>query len=449
MLKLNDLGKVFVILLMITVFPMISAWGYGFYDVKWGSNTAGFTARSLAMGGVGMNSEVNGSAVFINPASLSRVNGLNVGLDYRLTYAREDWSFPAHDNFDGYLTDNIYSQSAVPYPDFGFSISYKPKELKYSPGFGISYHPIRDFRYNYEEEVRESSGYAQPDERDSLISINSVRNKGKFYFIGIGAGWKLNDILSFGLAYNLFPAGDQSIRKFYSDVIYPDTNSTDTGMRAYLNPSGSGYLMFGFNIKPTDRYNFGFAYQSEYTIKYNYKSYDIPLSEITEGKYEEVNPVQLSAAFSYRPRSALFSYLEVEFHYTYWSNYRVRDYGTMTSYGTDTTSVAIDTTYYDNLDDSWEVRVGVEHQFYSRIPARFGFRLYPNPDNRRILASMISVGTGFTVNKFQIDLGGALITRASRQSSWFGNANRWDAEKNRLEESHLIGTISLAYKFNI
>ncbi|MCP4633020.1 MAG: hypothetical protein GY855_08835 [candidate division Zixibacteria bacterium] len=366
-----------------------------------------------------------------------------------MTYVREAWSFPAHDNFDGYLVDNIYSQSAIVYPDFGFSAAYKPHTSKYAPGIGLSYHPLRDYRYNYEEEVREASGYAQPDERDSLISINRVRNTGRYYFIGLGAGWSLNKYLSFGLAYNYFPSVVGAERNFESDVIYPDTTQTDTGERQKITPESSGFLLVGFNVMPNDRYNFGFTYQTEYTAKSKYDCFNYPLSMYQEGKYEEVNPVSLGAAFSFHPRSTLLSYLEVEFHYTYWSNYRVRDRGTLTTYGADTTSAAIDTSYYDNLEDSWEVRVGVEHQFYSKVPVRFGFRMFPNPENRRIMSNSVSCGTGFLLNKVQLDLAFQLTTRTSRQQSWFGNANRWDAEINSLKESHLSGTVSMLYKFDI
>jgi hypothetical protein len=401
------------------------------------------------MGSVGMNSEANGTATHINPAQLSQITGLNVNLDYRMTYARENWSFPAHDNFDGYLVDNIYSQSGVVYPDAGFALAYKAQNVKFAPGIGISYHPLRDFRYNYEEEVRESSGYAQPNERDSLISINNVKNTGRYYAFGLGAGWELNKYITFGLALNYSPAMTGSERKFEKNVLYPDTTQTDTGERSKITPESFSYFLVGFNIIPNDRYQFGFTYQTEYTVDASFHSYNIPRTILEIGRYEEVNPVRLGAAFSYHPRSALLSYLEVEFHYTYWSNYRWREKSTFTVYGADTVSTIVDTTYFDNLENSWEVRVGVEHQFYSKIPARFGFRIFPNPENRRIMATVISAGTGFTIKNFRIDLAGQLTTRASRQESWFGNANRWDAEMNRLEESHLKGTISLSYAFNI
>ena len=448
MLRFDKMARATALILALLLFPMVYCWGYGFYDVGWGSQNAGLTARSLAMGGIGINSESGGSAVFVNPAQLAKADGLNVSLDYRLTYAREDWSYPAHDSFDGFLVDNIYSQSAVVYPDFGFSLGYKPKFGEYAPAFGIGYYPLRDFRYNYQEEVREPS-YAQPADRDSLISINSVRNSGKYYYIGLGAGWELNRNLLVGASYNYAPAVGGSERKFYADVLHVDTSVADTGSRSIIDPDASGYILVGFNVRPDDRFEFGFTYQSEHTAEATYQTRNIPLTFYQEGKFEEVNPVSLGAAFSYRPRSATFSRLEAEFHYTYWSNYRLRDKGTATTYGADTTSASVDTTYLDNLQDSWEVRVGVEHRFYSNIPARFGFRMYPNPDNRRVFATVVSVGTGFMIDQIQVDLGGALTTRVSRQRSWFGNANLWDAEINRLKESHLSGTVSVSYRFGI
>ncbi|MCP4634646.1 MAG: hypothetical protein GY855_17085, partial [candidate division Zixibacteria bacterium] len=113
MLKLT---KITLITVLISLFTVPAVYAYNFYDVTFGSNDVGLSARSMAMGSVGMNSESNGNAVFINPAQLSNAEKLLVNLDYRMTYVREAWSFPAHDNFDGYLVDNIYSQSAIVYP---------------------------------------------------------------------------------------------------------------------------------------------------------------------------------------------------------------------------------------------------------------------------------------------------------------------------------------------
>lgn len=442
------LKKVTLFAAMIIMILTGSSAGYDYFDVTWGNDNTGLTARSLAMGGVGLNSEVNGTAVFLNPAQLSRMDGLTLGLDYRLTYAREDWSFPAHDNFDGYLVDNIYSQSAVVYPDFGFSIGYKSNKKRFSPGIGISYHPLKDYRYTYEEEVRESSGFAQPNERDSLISINSVRNEGRAYYLGFGAGWDFNPF-HVGISYNYAPAAENSDREFEKQKIYPDTTVTNTIEEKIVSPKETGYFLIGLSFRPSDRFQTSFTLRPEYMVEYGYSEYDSPLSVSQSGIYEEVIPFKIGTALSYRPRSATMSYLEVEFHYIHWSHYRLYDEGTQTVYGADTTAAAIDTTYYDNLENIWEVRVGVEHRFFSGIPARFGFRISPLPDNRRVLTTVVSVGTGFALGDLQIDLAGALTNRSSRQSSWFDTGNRWDAEINKLKESHLQGTVSALYRFQL
>jgi hypothetical protein len=72
-----------------------------------------------------------------------------------------------------------------------------------------------------------------------------------------------------------------------------------------------------------------------------------------------------------------------------------------------------------NLDDTMDVRVGLQHTFYNGMPLRFGFRHYGSYADRDAAASVFSAGVGAPLGKGQVAVSLELSKLTSIQAHQF------------------------------
>ncbi|MCK4597338.1 hypothetical protein KAU04_04830, partial [bacterium] len=102
-----------------------------------------------------------------------------------------------------------------------------------------------------------------------------------------------------------------------------------------------------------------------------------------------------------------------------------------------------------DFDDVWQFAAGVEHKFFVGVPFRFGFRYQPSYQDKEIITTAVSFGTGFSYQGFQIDFGGEVGTSTWRQEDlfpegYYGGVER--ADKDRVKESLLRAMVSIGYQ---
>jgi len=68
-----------------------------------------------------------------------------------------------------------------------------------------------------------------------------------------------------------------------------------------------------------------------------------------------------------------------------------------------------------NLNDIWQVRFGLEHIFYNKLPGRIGFRYAESYALEEAEVATFTFGFGYIMNSLLIDLGGEVGKRNSRQ----------------------------------
>ena len=55
-----------------------------------------------------------------------------------------------------------------------------------------------------------------------------------------------------------------------------------------------------------------------------------------------------------------------------------------------------------NLQDTFDVRIGLEHRFYNNMPLRFGFRRFDSYMDRETGTSVFSAGSAFAVGRGEV-----------------------------------------------
>jgi hypothetical protein len=74
------------------------------------------------------------------------------------------------------------------------------------------------------------------------------------------------------------------------------------------------------------------------------------------------------------------------------------------------------------LDDVWDLRLGIEHVFYNGFPARFGFHYRPSPRDEQVTTTAFTFGAGIDVGPLVADLAFEIANRDYRAEDVFDDA---------------------------
>jgi hypothetical protein len=427
-----------------------SAGAYYYHDLALGSAPDAVSTRSLSMGGTRIACDTSALAVATNPALVGFSSGFRFDGSLRLTKADADWASPVHDSFDGVLTWNIYSVNSHLYDDetaavlYGFSGSY-------APTFALAVGPIADFRYRYDEEVRDRDPFSEP--QDSLVARNVVKSEGVFRGVTLGVGKTLlSDRVALGIAVQF--ATLSSDVEFASNVF--SEIGDDLGARtAYVAPSGARVLL-GTAVRVIPRLTLAAAYRLSVELEGDYSttSYSGDNTTYTEdGTYALHRPASFSAGIEYRPIARLRSKVAVDIEYTQWSDVEFVHAGTASSY----TDGSADSTWSFSrddapvtMDDVLEIRMGVEHRLGEDMPVRFGFRHRPEATDSDVGLTAFTFGLGVPVPHVNLDIGFEIGSRSYRAPDQFDDAlfggdpsESW----HKVRESLFAAGVGVSYTF--
>jgi len=409
-----------------------SAAALGFLDLTTGDEALLPDARSIALGRTQMTEPTGAFTGRTNPALLARLDHGVVSLGGSVLRLEESRAFPAYDSFDGFLVESIYAFNDEYQWQRGAGVATGLTLAGFPVGFGFSVSPVRDFQYDYSEEVRDNNAFTQP--RDRLIALNEVQSDGWLDAWTIGAGCSVREDLDVGVSLEfLHGHQDVLIRTIFEREGRQETSlvqmSTLDGRRALV---GAAY-------HPNHRVSLAASWTAEIgldgdALRGGDASRLFFLGQATDGtpgvgRVVLTYPQEVKVGALYRPRARMATTVRLDANWTEWSAYR---------------NSLIES---PGLNDVWDVRGGIEHVFYNGMPVRFGFRWAPSPVRDEVATTAFTFGAGFRVGPLRADLAFEVSNREYRyedlfDDAVFGGTTRRQKDLVQEDSSSLFGTLT-------
>lgn len=418
--------------LTILVLSASSAGALGFLDLTTGDEALLPDARSVALGRTQMAEPTGAFTGRTNPALLARLDHGVVSLGGSVLKLEESRAFPAYDSFDGFLVESIYAFNDAYQWERGAGVATGLKLGDFPVGFGFSVAPVRDFQYDYSEEVRDNNAFTQP--RDKLIALNEVQSDGTLDAWTIGAGCSVRDDLDLGVSAE-FLHGHQDV---LIRTNFEQEQRVETSLVEMSSLDGRRVLV-GAAYHPHHRVSLAGSWTAEIGLDGDSRrggdaSRLFFLGEAADstpgdGHVVLIYPQEVKLGAVYRPRARMATTIRVDANWTEWSAYR---------------STLLKPV---NLSDVWDVRAGIEHVFYNGMPVRFGFRWAPSPIRDEVATTAFTFGAGFRVGPLRADLAFEVANREYRYEDLFDDAvfgGTTRRQKDLVEEngSSMFGTLT-------
>jgi long-subunit fatty acid transport protein len=102
------------------------------------------------------------------------------------------------------------------------------------------------------------------------------------------------------------------------------------------------------------------------------------------------------------------------------------------------------------LEDTWDVRFGLEHIYYNALPGRIGFRYSRSYAQREADRVAVTLGIGYRVENVSFDLGGEVMKRTSWQEPVWPREEQGPAVgagNDRVEDTSARVTLGIQASF--
>lgn len=382
-------------------------------------------ARTLGLAGAGSISNTTGGSLSLNPAALSK-NQLKLAL--QLTGAvrklEERRSYPIYNRIDDVIEQGIYviNNNWNPFLQGDLLMGIDIGAFPYLKTIAIGLHNELDQDYKYEEEVRQNIF------GDSLLAYNKIEYTGKLNHYSFGAGFDVSKELHLGFQTGVL----QGDLKKDSSITFVRAGYTDVKFSRQRDLDNTPIVAsFGAIYDINERVSVGSHVQLPYKINYKFSD---NLSEQTGSESIEY-PMQLTAAFEYRAQQILQARLNIDFTYEWWSQ---------TKYQFDYMTTMIER---ENFDDAIAIKVGIEHIFHDKIPFQVGMQYRTSYLNRSQSRTLLSAGTGFMGNNWQVDASGGFSKLSYNYPDLFSDTiyggNRSNSPIDDVEENFFFGLVTL------
>ena len=411
-----------------------------FLDLATGDEALPFDARSAALGRTRMSEAMGAFTAATNPAHLARLDGVHLGAGGGVQKLKETRSIPAYDSFDGFLVESIYVlNDEYQYTEgAGVAGSRWLEGLQARVGFGAAFTPLRDFQYDYTEEVRDNNAFTQP--RDQLVALNQIDGSGILgaYSIGAGiAGWR--ERLALGLAVQILDGRQDVVER----TLFFDPQSRNLSITQIRSLTGTR-ILGGASVRPIPSVDASFTFASATEVEGSFQregdatevAYFGALADSTtvSGTTRIEYPAEFAIGVAYRPRAKVRTTIRLEASWVEWSKFEHELFGDL------------------GLDDVWDARLGIEHVFFNGFPARFGFVYRPSPIDREIASTAFTFGSGIDAGPLRADVGFEIGSRQYRfedlfADSMFGGRDR--VQTDRVEEASTLAYLTLSYRTDL
>jgi len=388
-------GLLFLLLAMITVAG--SALAVPQVMTRYGDQMGWYSAEINGMGGTGVAVYRGGLSNIFNPAYLTMEEGTRLDAGFSLDQEHEDRFQPLFDSFGGFLAEGAIATNRHHFWQTGFALAHRVNQIEALPvTFGLSLADRYSYQYNFEEEIRDPETYPPSGSNDpaqDLIIEEHLRNvEGTLRTLSLGAGVQIIDQVSIGVAAHYAFGKRTETNSMRANWVPEDSyNHTDE-----YELSGVNYTI-GLRGVVNERLEVGVSWESQlsatgdFTWEYADAGFDSlgnPATIITssgddapQGYYRYPNIYR--AGLTFLPRTDPRTVFTMEMEYTPWSE-----------------MADSEVPGYDNpqnLDDTVDVRIGLQHTFYNGMPLRFGFRHFDSYMDKESGASVFSTGVGMPV----------------------------------------------------
>ncbi|GAB4342315.1 MAG: hypothetical protein Kow0037_29580 [Calditrichia bacterium] len=407
----------FFIILALTA----AAWSQNYYALPYGQSWHFPDARSLALGGAASVALEGAPALFYNPAGLFQEERALLQLSPGFRKLSERRSYPLYDRFESVVGDGIYAINDNYYPDLQAAFSLRLNLLKKLPlTLGWAVFKEQDFRYTYDEEVRDNIF------GDPVLGFNKIEYGGMITRYSLGAAAAIPGLkgLTFGLQAGILK-GELRTERFYHKL--SSGEKVGSKMDASLDNTPV-VLSMGAIYQLNERIRLGADLRLPYKIKYT----------VLNDEYQY--PLAINFAAQYRARQIIQAVLNVEVGYEFWSDV---DNPTFVEPGSVSPT---------NFDDVFKLKAGLEHIFYNQVPFRVGMQYRNSYFNRGTTQTLLTVGTGFRAANWTVDVSGAVSSTDYHWPDLFDDTiyggDRSNSLIDRVEETFFLGMVTLTYFLN-
>lgn len=378
-------------------------------DSRYGSPVTMLLPEISGMGGTGTALYRGGVSNVFNPAFLVWEEGMRLDAATSLEQAHEDRFLSLFDTFDSYVTDTAIASNRHHYFGSGFGFAKRVRGANAPLVVAVSLTDRYGFAYDFVEEVRDPSPFLPIGERDRLLENRVLEVNGTLRALSGGAAIGLSEYVSLGAAVHYAFGTRQETRsqRFYEDPA--GNNLTESS----LDLDGVNFTL-GTRFRLDERIELGLAYETPLLVTGNlltdlYTGAALDTVSHTRKHVSIYYPRRYRAGFSYRPRSEPRTIFNVDAVWTEWTELE------------DSRVPGDDNPQH--LEDTLDVRAGVEHIFYNGFAARFGFRHLDSYADREAGMSAFTAGVGMPVGAGMISTSVELSKINSRQEHWFEYPN--------------------------
>ena len=346
----------------------------------YGDQWAWRSADANAMGGTGVAVYRGGLSNIFNPALLAQENGTRLDAGLSLDQESEDRFQPLFDTFDSWVTDAAIAANRNHFWQTGFGAAQRVREGTVPLTAALSLTDRYPFQYDFEEDLRNPDPFSGGTDRDMLLESRRRQLEGALRNLSLGLGAQVHERIAVGLAAH-YAFGTRTDTWRVRDFATDDGDSSYE--HVYEQDLSGINVTFGVHGVVSERVEVGLAWESRLKASGDYgeRRTDAggPVTdEVHAGhiKYPDI----YRAGLVFRPRTEPATVFTADLQYVPWSQ-------------TEDTEKAAGANGA-RLEDTVDVRIGLQHTFYNGVPVRFGFRHYDAYADKEAAASAFSAGVG-------------------------------------------------------
>ncbi len=391
----------------------------------YGTSETFLQADINAMAATGAAFYRGGYSAVLNPALIVDADGNRLDLGLAMDQRHEDRFTPLYDTFSSYVTDTAIASNRHHYFNTGFAWAGRPFADRLPLAFAVALTERYSFTYDFSEEIRDPDSFSDP--RDRILEERSLSVDGALRALSLATAWSVSQRFSLGATLN-YAFGTRDQRILLRDFQDPDQSSD---LQDEFDMDGIN-AVFGARLVVDPRLHLGVAYETAYEVSGDRTLRDgaaeVPLTETLEATVRY--PARLSAGLTYLPRNEPRTVFNADLVYTYWSDLE-------------------DDRFEEDplLEDTVDMRVGVQHTFYNGVPMRFGFRHVDSYADPEAGATWFSAGIGVPYGVGLASVSVELGKITYMQGHWFDYPAGFVSESQaRVEDTNF--RLGVGYAFN-
>ncbi|MBE0565968.1 MAG: hypothetical protein IH621_08435 [Krumholzibacteria bacterium] len=334
-----------------------------------------------AMGGTGIALYRGGLSNLYNPAMLALETGTRLDAGLAVDQESEDRFVPLFDTFSSWVADASVAANRNHFWQSGFGAARRVLDGRVPLTAALSLTDRYPFEYGFEEEIRNPDPFNTGPQRDMIMETRSRELEGTLRNLSLGLGAAVHERVSVGFAAH-YAFGTRTDTWAVRDF---DTADGDSSYAQTYEQDVDGInVTFGLRGVVNERVEIGLAWESRLKASGDFS--DVRTAAGTGTVVDETRaghwkyPDIYRAGLAFRPRTDPATVFTIEFEYMPWSQ-------------TEDTEKPADLNAA-RMNDTMDVRVGVQHTFYNGVPVRFGFRHYDSYMDKEASASAFSGGVG-------------------------------------------------------